>query len=883
MAELSRKVFVLGLGAVGVAFLELARRAGFTRDFEVAIITDAVADRSVLGEDDLRLHLVTLTKDNLAATLERLVPRRSVIVNCLAAVASIDVMSVAAARGCLYIDTSVENWDGEEVETHERQAVILDHRHRFRDAPPLVINQGANPGLVSHFVKAALESEHALSGCPRPRTWAEMARDLGVVAVHVSEVDDQVAAIAPRQGHFYGTWSVESFRCESLETSIHALGHGAPTSQGRVVALPDGYPGLAMPSNGMCTFAHSFTPARGRYLGFVMSHVETFTIAAMLTHRSEGRLVYRPSVLFSYRPCPLTIWSLRQPDWMRNRPRLLMTEIVEGADELGVTLFRGPERPLIWFGSTLSERESRRHSPRSNATSVQVAAGLYAGLLAALESRRGGVLEPEDLDHRFILEKARPYLGALRREAGPAGAIDPHFVFSAPVGAAPLLDPRRDRAVPRPPSPPRIQRAIEPLLAEIDPIAACAPIERWLDEYGSPLMIYSRTGLHRLAEGFRDFAGQVGRPARIAFAMKACPAPVVLGLMRSAGFEVEINALTEYRRAVSAGFDPGAIRVNGIAKSPSFLDTVLREGCSTIHIEAVDEIDRIAALARARGRRQDVHLRLCPQVAAAASERLATGGAHSKFGILVSDLPAAIAALHRAAGVLRLVGLHVHVGSGGRLAEVYGDVIAAVTEATACLERSGFGVREVNLGGGFVGAAGQPCRVADGAAIAAAIRRLPTRLSLAFEPGRFLVEAAASMFCRVAGIKRKGEAVWLLLDCGYAQLTDLAIVGARYPIRALGGGSGGGLAVRIGGPLCDSADAFRPPDRAPAETLFRMPARLRRGDAIEIGRVGAYVYGTGNAFCGTTQPAVLLMDETGVLRPIRRAEAVSDLAALELA
>jgi homospermidine synthase len=71
----------------------------------------------------------------------------------------------------------------------------------------------------------------------------------------------------------------------------------------------------------------------------------------------------------------------------------------------------GSHKGVYWYGSRLSIEQARQLAPYNNATSMQVAAGVLAGMLWALRHPRAGVVEPDDLDHAFVLETARPYLG----------------------------------------------------------------------------------------------------------------------------------------------------------------------------------------------------------------------------------------------------------------------------------------------------------------------------------------------------------------------------------------------------------------------------------------------------------------------------------------
>jgi homospermidine synthase len=64
-----------------------------------------------------------------------------------------------------------------------------------------------------------------------------------------------------------------------------------------------------------------------------------------------------------------------------------------------------------WFGSRLSIQETRRLAPGQNATGLQVAAGVLAGMVWAIENPNAGITESEDMDYERCLEVQRPYLG----------------------------------------------------------------------------------------------------------------------------------------------------------------------------------------------------------------------------------------------------------------------------------------------------------------------------------------------------------------------------------------------------------------------------------------------------------------------------------------
>jgi homospermidine synthase len=87
-----------------------------------------------------------------------------------------------------------------------------------------------------------------------------------------------------------------------------------------------------------------------------------------------------------------------------------MDEIISGIDELGV-LLAGHKKNAYWYGSQLSIDEARKLAPHNSATSLQVTATILGAMVWALENPAQGVVEPEDVDFRRVLDIATPYLG----------------------------------------------------------------------------------------------------------------------------------------------------------------------------------------------------------------------------------------------------------------------------------------------------------------------------------------------------------------------------------------------------------------------------------------------------------------------------------------
>ncbi len=225
----------------------------------------------------------------------------------------------------------------------------------------------------------------------------------------------------------------------------------------------------------------------------------------------------------------------------------------------------------------------------------------------------------------------------------------------------------------------------------------------------------------------------------------------------------------------------------------------------------------------------EIFLRIDPGFGRGHHHHVRTAGAHSKFGIPISEIDELVA-LTRAAGV-RVTGLHAHTGSG-----IFD--VANWTETGALLGELAQrfpDVRIVDLGGGI----GVPEQIGhdgvDLAALDAGVGRLKERFpSIEFwmEPGRYLVARAGVLVAVVTQLKRKGEEHYVGISTGLNSLIRPALYGAHHDIRNLTR-----LAeplnqkVTIVGPICESADQLGSDRWFPP---------TEEGDVLLIANCGAY-------------------------------------------
>jgi homospermidine synthase len=427
----SGRLVIIGFGSIGQGVLPLLLRHLEVGAGQITIITAEPRGHEVAAEYGIRFIETVLTRENYRATLDPQLSRGDFLLNVSVDVSSVALIELCQEKGALYLDTCIEPWPGGYTDpslppaarsNYALRESALALRPRYPGGPTAVITHGANPGLVSHFVKQALINLARASGLgggvPRGRDdWALLAERLGVKVIHIAERDTQVARIPKEPGEFVNTWSIDGFVSEGSQPA--ELGWGTHEryfpKDGRRHAFGCGA-AIYLLRPGAATRVRSWTPLEGSYHGFLITHGESISIADYLTVKDGNQVLSRPTCHYAYHPCDDAVLSLHEfagKNWrLQNRKRLMMEEITSGIDELGVLLM-GPPTGLYWFGSRLTIDEARRVAPHNNATSLQVTAAVLAGVVWALEHPREGIVEPEEMDFARVLDIARPYLGDL--------------------------------------------------------------------------------------------------------------------------------------------------------------------------------------------------------------------------------------------------------------------------------------------------------------------------------------------------------------------------------------------------------------------------------------------------------------------------------------
>jgi homospermidine synthase len=379
-----------------------------------------------------------VTRENLGKKLAEYVGSGDMIVDLAWNIECTEILQWCHDNNVLYINTSIELWDPYEGAEDKpptartlyvRQMAIRKMIAGWKEkGATAVVEHGANPGLVSHFTKVALEdiankiiSEKSsdkrvpeLKKSLAEGNFAKLAQLTGVKVIHISERDTQITNKPKEVNEFVNTWSVEGFREEGVAPA--EMGWGTHEKK-----LPlNAYEHKDGPKNQIClaqmgikTWVRSWVPM-GEITGMVVRHGEAFTISDHLTVWDNGKAVYRPTVHYAYCPAEVAINSLHELEmrWydLQKDQRVLTDEIISGRDELGVLLM-GHDFTSWWCGSLLDINEARQLFPHQQATTLQVACSVVAAAMWMINNPKQGYCVPDDLPYQEVLKVAKLYLG----------------------------------------------------------------------------------------------------------------------------------------------------------------------------------------------------------------------------------------------------------------------------------------------------------------------------------------------------------------------------------------------------------------------------------------------------------------------------------------
>ncbi|WP_395645832.1 diaminopimelate decarboxylase [Terricaulis sp.] len=355
------------------------------------------------------------------------------------------------------------------------------------------------------------------------------------------------------------------------------------------------------------------------------------------------------------------------------------------------------------------------------------------------------------------------------------------------------------------------------------------PLSAIADAVGTPAYVYSTATLERHYDVFKQAFAP--RDVMVAFAVKANANIAVIATLARKGAGADTVSRGEIERALKAGVPPSRIIFSGVGKTEDELAFAVEQGIHQINVESTAELDMLARIAAAKGKRASIAIRVNPDVGAGGHDKISTGKSDAKFGVS-PDTAFALYARASADPHLTPRGIAVHIGSQIRDLAPLEAAFRVMRSLVERLRAERFSVERLDLGGGL----GVPYFNEPDPPSPQEYASMVTRvfagldIALAFEPGRMIAGNAGVLIARVVRVQERPRPI-LVLDAAMNDLIRPAIYDAFHEIRPVRESSAPRIEVDVVGPICESGDTF---------TKKRLLSPLAAGDLVAFMTAGAY-------------------------------------------
>ena len=360
MIKFEGNIVQFGFGAVGKSFYEKIRKEIKFNEYKYYIITanpnefDAFIKMGGLVSN---FYVNEVTKDNFQEIFSKYLNEGDLLIDFADTVGTKDICAWAAQNNIMYINTGEADWPEHWYSIFEENLKKRDLKNNYNNNDgynkhPIILQHGNNPGLVSHFVKLAIEYivkkqfplNLKLHKLMRENKYNEIAKFLGIRMIHVNDIDTQVITEPYVNNKLYSTWCIDSFFYEMLSEATANIGTHEKIDYEENCNLVDKYHGF-LEFKGLATNTKCCTYyPNGKFTGFLVPHEETITIATNLEVKNNNEIIYRPSVMFLYSPCSLAQQYFNESkvnDY--NNPDV--NKLLDGISQEGDTIVRGYKYP----------------------------------------------------------------------------------------------------------------------------------------------------------------------------------------------------------------------------------------------------------------------------------------------------------------------------------------------------------------------------------------------------------------------------------------------------------------------------------------------------------------------------------------------------------
>ncbi len=454
MIKFEGRIVQFGFGAVGKSFYEkLSKEIKFDENKYYVVTMDSSEFEAYVNLGGMVSNFIVseVTRENFRQVFEPLLAEGDLLIDFADTVGTRDICEWCAERNIMYMNTGEADWPDHWYCIFEENGLKRELKRKYaQNRYPIVLQHGNNPGLVSHFVKAAIEyvvhtqfkKDKQLKALVKAGKFNEAARALGIRMIHVNDIDLQQVKDAYSDNLLFSTWCTDSFWFEMLSEATANIGTHEKIDYEAECNLVDRERGFLefkkLAADKKC---RTYYPG-GYFEGFMVPHEETITIAQSLEVQEEGQTVYRPTVMFLYSPCVYAtnyfkgakVNEYPEPDpqkpqdcenengrtiirgyvYPENVEIVYQEKIASGTEYVGVLLLGDNFEP-VWVGNRVEADflyKDKKSSYWQTPTITPVAMSALSAVCWMLKHKdKGGIYFPDDIeDYKGIIRLAEKYI-----------------------------------------------------------------------------------------------------------------------------------------------------------------------------------------------------------------------------------------------------------------------------------------------------------------------------------------------------------------------------------------------------------------------------------------------------------------------------------------
>jgi diaminopimelate decarboxylase len=382
------------------------------------------------------------------------------------------------------------------------------------------------------------------------------------------------------------------------------------------------------------------------------------------------------------------------------------------------------------------------------------------------------------------------------------------------------------------------------------------------NQFGSPIFVYDAEKMEhqykRLTQAFQNV-----QQLRINYAVKALSNVNILNFMHSLGAGLDTVSIQEVKLGLSAG-----VPAQMIIFTPNGVSLEEIEEAAALGVQI--NIDNLSLLEQFGSKHPDVPvcIRINPHVMAGGNTNISVGHIDSKFGISIHQLPHIVRIVENTS--MRINGIHMHTGSD--ILDI--DVFLHAAEILFTTAKSFHDLEFLDFGSGFkvpyhpndietnIEELGQKL----GERVQSFCKEYGKELTLAFEPGKFLVSEAGYFLTQVNVVKQTTSTVFAQVNSGFNHFIRPMLYGSQHHIENISNPNGRERFYSVVGYICET-DTF---------ANNRRINEISEGDLLCFHNAGAYCFSMASNYNSRFRPAEIFWHQ-GEAKLIRKAERFDDL------